>query len=496
MSKSSSIRHGAAWLFFGGTGSQVLGFLFGIILARLLAPADFGILVTMQIFTGIVGFLAGGGMGQALVRAKEVNKADYDAVFTLQLGIGLFIYLCLFLVAPYFAEWYKTPLYTDLLRVSALSFVLRPFANMPGSILHRNMRFKERSLVGLVVLILSNVSSIIMAWIGLGVWSLVLSGLLASLANILMLSPLAKWRPGFSLDIARAKDIIRYGMLTTVGDLIVYIRSQATNFILSKTLGSHSLGLFNKAGSLVLIPHALVTGPVSQVILRALSKAQDNLNASQYIYLNSISLVSFYSWPAFLSIAWLSLPLINIAYGVKWIDTAVPITWLSVACPFIMLEILAGQVLAARNWLSREIPVQITQLIIVVLGVAAGLSYGLMGVAMGASLANIYGSLHMSWLASRSLSMPISRILLAMKGPFFLNLSVLLLWFGIDHLFAPKEYLGDFFYLLFMLFSGGILYALLFFLMPIPALTSEKERWLKSIRGVQIYAKSILRRYT
>ena len=84
MSLGEKIRSGAKWSFFGNTTSQVLTFVFGIVLARLLVPADFGMLVTISVFTGFAGFVAGAGMGQALVRAKEATKQDYDIVFTLQ----------------------------------------------------------------------------------------------------------------------------------------------------------------------------------------------------------------------------------------------------------------------------------------------------------------------------------------------------------------------------------------------------------------------------
>lgn len=478
MSLGQSIRHGAAWLFIGNTGSQILTFLFGIVLARLLAPADFGMLVTISIFTGIAGFIAGGGMGQALVCAKEATKQDYDIVFTLQIIIGCAIYTGFFFAAPWFAKWYNTPLYADLLRVSALSFIFRPFVNLPGSILHREMQFKAKTIAGFTSLLITNIVSVGMAYTGYGVWSLIFAGMAGSVASALVLAPLAKWRPGFSLDIRRGQDIARYGMLVAMGDFIVYLRSQASNFILSKTIGPQGLGLFNKANSLTLIPHGPITGAVYQVTFRALAKEQDNINLSQYLYLRSVTLVSIYTWPAFLALAWLALPLIRFVYGDKWVGAAIPMTWLAAIGPFIMLEILAGSVLAARNWLGREIPVQITQLIVVVLGVIAGLPYGLLGVAIGASLANIYGAFHMTWLASKCLSMRMRRIAISMWVPLLLNLAVLLLWIAIDALFKPQECCGDFIYLLIMLGSGGLLYSLLFFFAPIPNIDSEKQRWL------------------
>ena len=476
MNLSNSIRHGAAWLFVGGTGNRILNFAIGIVLARLLAPEVFGMLVAIQIFTGLVGFVAGGGMGQALVRAKEASKDDYDVVFTLQLIIGCLIYAGFFFVAPWFAIWYKTPIYAELLRVSALSFLLRPFVNLPGSILFRQMRFKAQTGVNISTLCVSGAVSIIMAYFGFGVWSLIAGGLAGSLVGAVLLIPLAGWWPGLSFEWRRGRDIARYGLLVTAGDFIVYLRDQASNFVLSRTLGPHALGLFNKARSWALIPQS-VTGSVYQVTFRSLAKEQDNLDLSQYLYLRSITLVGVYTWTAFLSLAWLSLPLVRFLYGAKWVDAAYPMTCLAIIGPFLMLEMLAGSVLAARNWLDREIPVQIAILIVVVLGTVAGLPYGLLGVAIGASFANIYGALHMSWLAARCLSMPVRRVAAALWTPLLLNVPVLLLWLVMDRSFMLRERYADFLYLLIMLCAGGLLYALLFFLAPIPNIASEQKRW-------------------
>lgn len=482
VSLGHSIRSGAKWLFIGNTGSQIFTFIFGIILARLLVPADFGMVVTISVFTGLAGYIAGGGMGQALVRAKEVQKQDYDVVFTLQIFIGSLIYAGFFLAAPWIAKWYNTPLYADLIRISALSFIFRPFVNLPSSILHREMRFKASTAVGFSTLLLSSAVSIAMAYTGYGVWSLIFGGIAGSLAGALILASLTRWRPGFSLEFGRGKDIARYGMVVTLSDFIVYLRSQASNFILSKTIGPQGLGLFNKANSLTLIPHGPITGAVYQVTFRALAKEQDNLDLSQYIYLRSITLVSIYTWPAFLALGWLAFPLIHFVYGDKWVGVAIPMTWLAAIGPFIVLEILAGSVLAARNWVGKEIPVQLAQLVIVVAGVLAGLPYGLQGVAIGASLANIYGAFHMSWLASKCLRMPMRRIAISLWIPLLLNMAVLMLWFTIDVVFRPLEHFGNLTYLLIMFSSGGMLYALLFLFAPIPQMDSEKQRWLRLLQ--------------
>ncbi len=200
MSLAQSIRESSKWLVASNVASQALQFAIGIALARLLVPADFGMIVTIQIFTGFVGLLANGGMGQALIRAKEAGESDFQVVFSVQLAIGFVIYLAFFTIAPWFAAWFGDPLYQDLLRISAISFLMRPFLNLHNIWLQREMRFKETSLVGLASAFLSGAISISMALASFGVWSLVWGGLLGSLIGYLLIFRLTPMRARFRFD--------------------------------------------------------------------------------------------------------------------------------------------------------------------------------------------------------------------------------------------------------------------------------------------------------
>ena len=137
MNLGDRIRKGAKWLTAGSIVGQVMQFTIGVALARILVPHDFGLLVTVQIFTGIAGYFASGGTGDALVRAKALGPRDCDVTFTLQLAVCVLIYGAFFLLAPWVSVWFNNSLYTDLMRVSAVSFLIRPFLNLPRAILRR-----------------------------------------------------------------------------------------------------------------------------------------------------------------------------------------------------------------------------------------------------------------------------------------------------------------------------------------------------------------------
>jgi len=482
VSLGDRIRQGALWLLVGNTGSQILTFAFGIVLARLLTPRDFGMLVTIQVFTGLAGFVSGGGMGQGLVRAREASKQDYDAVFTLQLAIGCVIYALFYLAAPWFAQWYDTPVYASLLRVSALSFIIRPFINLPGSLLHRHMRFKEQTGAKIATLVVSSSISIAMAYHGYGVWSLIMGGMAGSLSSMVLLTNLSGWRPGLSLDISRARDLARYGFLVSVNDIVVFLRSQATNFILGRTLGAQAVGLFNKADSLAQMPRTVVTSSVYTVLFRALAQEQGNLDKSRYLFLRSLGLVAVYVTPLYLGAAWLAEPLVLLLYGDKWAASAAPLAILAMAGPFLTVANLSGAVLSARNWLGRELRVQIILLVFTGVATLAGLNHGLPGIATALVLVAVYNAAHMYALASRCLQLNWKQLLVALAPAAGLNAILT----GV--LFLTQESLRGvgngqpLFQIAAMAAAGGLAYGACFLFLPIAALRSEQQRWKQRLR--------------
>lgn len=482
MNLGNQIRSGAKWLLVGNTGRQLLTFLFGIVLARLLAPADFGALVTISVFTGLAGFIAGGGMGQALVHAKKTTKDDYDIVFTLQLGIGCIIYAIFFVVAPSFAEYYNNPLYSDLLRVSALSFIFRPLANIPSSILYREMRFKEQTYIGIATLIFANGVSIYLAWIGYGVWSLILGGIASSVLAMIILIPLSRWRPGFSLDFRRGRDIARYGFLVSVTDILVYLRTQAGVFIISRTLGPTAVGLYNKGESLALIPHSFITGSVYQVLFRAMSSEQDNIDKCRYLFFRSVSLVAVYATPFYVGLLWLAEPFVRGIYGPKWVEASYVLFILALAWPFWLMGNLSGAVLAARNWLDREVLVQVSTLIVTVLAILIGLSYGIAGVAFAIAGAAVFSGFYNLWLALTCLEAHWTDYGRALTPAVLLNTLLAGVLYTTNAILPDSLRGNDYAYMLTMASIGGGTYALAFLYFPFNTLQPEQERWKSALR--------------
>lgn len=399
MSLGDTVRHGAKWVFIGNSGSQLINFALGLILARLLMPAEFGMVATVLIFTNLAGFVAGGGMGQAIVRAKDASKRDYDLLFTLQFLIGLAIVGFFFAIAPWFGRWYSNPLYADLLRVAALSFLVRPFFNVPSNMLHREMRFKAKTAVQLTNLALYNSIALSLAYLGHGPWSLILAGLFSSIAGALQFARYARWRPGISFEFGRARELMRYGLLATSNNVVNYIQNQVPIFILSRAGTAASVGWFNKARSLAYMPFTMVSGSAYEPVFRAIAQSVDNADRVRYLYLQSIRLGCIYTFPVYILLFWTATEAIRFFYGANWVASAEPLRILIIAGFFMSIGHPAGALLAALNLLGKELVIQLVNLVILVLGMLIAIPYGLRGAAWVLVFSQLVGMVYITAVA-------------------------------------------------------------------------------------------------
>lgn len=487
MSIGSGIRSGVKWLLLGNLGGQILQFVFGVVLARLLVPADFGLLVTVQIFTGLVGLVSSGGMGEALVQAKEANERDFDAVFTVQLLIGLAIYAGFFLAAPFIAAAFENPLYRDLVRVSAVSFLLRPFLNTRANWLHREMQFKAKSLIALAASVFTGLASIGMALAGMGVWSLVISGILGALVSIVLLDRATQRRPRLILNMSTTRKFGAYGLKVSLNDLASYAKKQASNAIISRAAGPSMVGLYNKGESLAWLPFSTISASVYDPVFRSMSKVQDNPDQVKYLFFRMISLMVVYTLPFYLGLVWMAEPFMLFVYGQQWLPSADPLRIVSLAGILICVGHPCGAVLAAMNRLGREVWVHIGHGVVLALTCYLGLKmWGLVGAAWGTVAGLAFSTPIMYHLATRCFPTGIGDLVRALAPGLKLNL-ILLVALTAIHGLLPHGW-RETQPALYMLLAGGgsaLIYAAAFLFLPSESLATETLRWRKLLRLAQ-----------
>ena len=481
MSFGQGIRSGVKWLLVGNIGMRFLDFAFGVVLARLLVPADFGMIVTIAVFTGVVGIISSGGMGQSLIRAKEADEQDFSAVFTMQLSLGIVIYLGFFLTAPLIAGFFENPLYTDLIRVSTIVFLMRPFALIRTAWLNRAMDFKKRSIVDVISTLLSGIASCLMAWGGMGVWSLTLSGLVGALIKNVLLARIAPLSLRINFDWARIRQHGGYGSKITVNDFLSYITSESKNLIISKLAGPAFLGLFNKAESLSRLPNQMFMSATIQPVFRAMSKVQDDLEQTKAMYYRVITLLMVYTTPMYVGLWWIAEPFIGFVYGEKWMAVAEPMRILLMSGLFLNILHPCAVVLDAQNRLTQEMVALVVRLIITLAACLVGLNWGLEGVAWAIFATHVLSTAYYVLLVRNTVGTTPGGLLrsvvpgLILNGLLFAVLGLASLVLGNLQTSLPLAYLVA------MMFTGLACYMAAFLFLPIPALKSESDHWKRKI---------------
>ncbi|HBA65909.1 MAG TPA: lipopolysaccharide biosynthesis protein [Methylococcaceae bacterium] len=479
----NQIRTNSLWVLSGKTVGQGSQFVFGIVLARLLVPEDFGLVVAVQVFTGLAGFIAGGGMGGALIQAKVVTTRHFHVVFTLQMAICTLIYLFFYLSAPLFADYFNNPIYSDLMKVSALSFLTRPFMNVSGAKLKREMRFKVITITGMISGLLSGSISVLLAYHGYGPWSIIWGGLSGLTASIPILLITSKLFPRIQFDKKIAKQLGSRGLRFTSNEILEHLRRQTPNFLLSKTLGTQAVGLFNKGESLSQYPIQFVAGSAYQTVFRTLSSHQDNLDKSKYIYLRTITLVCVYTLPFYIGLMWLAEPFITTLYGEKWRLATVP---LQIFCMIQMLACFgnpSGAVMAAQNMLGTEVKLQLVSLVMTGVGCWYGIQQNdIAWVALYITPALFFLYFSVAFFACKRLHVSFIEFYRSIFPGLILSTCltlVLLLFEALKYFFYLDQ--DQLTYMLSISVLGGLTYGLLFLFLPISSLKTEQNRWKQKI---------------
>ena len=191
---------GTIWKLLERFTGRGISLIISVVLARLLTPDDYGLIALTTVFTNLSEILIDAGFGTALIRKKEIDDGDYACVFAISSIISIFLYMVLFSIAPFVSQYYVRPELTPVLRVMSLVLFIQAFASTRNAYVNRNMQFKLLMKCNTVAAIFSGAVGIIMAYCGMGVWSLVSQRLLQQSVITALLFISVKWKPGLKFN--------------------------------------------------------------------------------------------------------------------------------------------------------------------------------------------------------------------------------------------------------------------------------------------------------
>lgn len=321
--KTKGVISDVFWSFFQRGGSLVISFIANMVLARLLVPEDFGCIGIIYIFVSFADLLVDSGLAGALIQKKGVTQKDYDTVFTTNFAISVFLYVLIFVSAPFFARYFNI-LHLDLyLRIVSISILFRAFFVVQSADLLKNLRFKEISINGIVTTAGSVIVAIVMAIYGLGIWSLVAKNLIQPLLSCIMYRISSSVKCKFGIDKQSFKQLFGFGWFAMLTSFIDVLYANTVAFIVGKKYTVKDLGYYNQANSLQQIPSYSLALVIKQVLFPHMARIHDDKEKMKEYSQRVMIVATFAIFPVMLYLISFAKPIVVLLYSDKWLPSAI-----------------------------------------------------------------------------------------------------------------------------------------------------------------------------
>lgn len=308
------------WDTFNKFSAQGLSFLFGIILARILSPTDYGIIALPLVFFAISQCFIDCGFSAALIRKPVVTEEDLNTAFYFNVFVGVLFYLILFLISPLIADFYNVPILSKLLKITALSTIFTPLQSVHYAILNRNLNYKIPAIISLVNCVISGIFGVYLAYSGLGVWALAFQGLMGHIVNVVLIWSLSKWRPTLIWSKESFQYLFGFGGKMLASGVIDAIHDNIYPIVIGKFYSARDLGLYNRALGFSQLPYKQINGIMDGISFPVLSKLQEDEKQLSMAFLRLLRIIIFILCPVLLGISALSTPLVVLMITEKWIE--------------------------------------------------------------------------------------------------------------------------------------------------------------------------------
>ena len=323
---------GLLWGGISNAAQQLLNLLFGVFLARLLTPEDYGMVGMLSIFSLIAASLQESGFTAALANKKDISARDYNAVFWFNVLLGAGLYVLLFLSAPLIARFYGIPELTPLARYVFLGFFFSSFGIAHNAYLFRNLMTKQKAVASILALSLSGVTGVTLAWFGFAYWGIATQTLVFIGTQTLCYWYFSPWRPAFHWDFSPLRGMFAFSFKLVVTNVFNHINNNLLSVVLGRFYTEREVGNYNQACKWSGMGQMLILGMINSVAQPVLAGVADDAERRRRVFRKMLRFAAFVSFPALLGLALTAEELIVIAVTDKWL-----------ACvPFLQLMCVSG----------------------------------------------------------------------------------------------------------------------------------------------------------
>lgn len=435
--KEKAVRGGFVRLF-GQAMNLALRVGYIAVMARLLSPADFGLVAMVTVVTGVYEIFTTAGLSSATIQRDTINHKEISTLFWINILVGMALCLLCLITAPVLVSFYHEPRLFWVTIVVGIAFVFSAAGAQQSALLQRQLRYVALTIIETLTLVMSFAIGIIMAASGYGYWAVVAATVAAPAINTALMWAILGWVPSSPLRLVKVHSMLRFGGTIVLNNFVVYVAYNFEKVLLGRFWGPDILGLYGRAYQLINVPTTGLHSAVGGVAFSTLSRLQNDPIRLRNYFLKGCSLVSSMTVPVSVFGALFAKEIVLVVLGPKWAEAA---TIFRLLTP----TVLVFGIINPTAWLLQSVGLQVRSLRIalviaplVIASYLIGLPYGPNGVAFAYSAAMVLWLVpHVLWSLSGTVISPLD-LFEATYRPFFASMVSATCAFGFEFYFGPS----------------------------------------------------------
>lgn len=360
---------------------QGLQFVVSVVLARLLTPADFGVIAIMSFFTSLSTVFVQGGFATALIQRSVVTHEEESAIFWFGVIASGVAALLLSLGSGAIARFYGQPLLAPLMIVAGVQIVAAALGSVHGALLARALRFDLTMISGVIASVVAGIVGIVAASGGWGVWALAAQTLTATSITTVSLWLLFPWRPAIRFRVAVLRPLLGFGSWLSFSSVLDIVYSQGSGLLVGKLYGVRDLGLYNRASNTQQLPANVLSSVIGRVTLPLFAARAGEPEAVRRGLRTAIGLVMLVNVPAMIGLALLAEPVVVTLFGEQWRPAAPILSILALSGILYPVHVLNLQTLLAFGGSARFFRIEVSKKLVGIAFVMIGATFGIHGLA-------------------------------------------------------------------------------------------------------------------
>lgn len=385
------------WRFAERCGAQLVTFIVSIVLARLLAPEDYGTIALVTVFTTILQVFVDSGLGTALIQKKDADDLDFSSVFYFNFFVCIVLYIGMFLAAPIIAGFYGDSSLIPIIRVISLTIVISGVKGIQQSYVSRNMIFKRFFFATLGGTIFSAFLGIGLACAGFGVWAIVAQQLSNTTIDTFILWITVKWRPKKLFSWKRLKKLLSFGWKMLVSALLDTIYTNIRSLVIGKMYSSADLAFYNQGDKLPSVIVNNINTSIDSVLLPTLAKEQDDRERVKNMTRRAIKISTYIMAPLMMGLAFCATSVVDLVLTEKWLPC---VPFLQIFCITYMFYPIHTANLNAIKAMGRSdlfLKLEIAKKIVSMILLLSTMWFGVMAMAYSLLVSMVTSMIINSW---------------------------------------------------------------------------------------------------